>query len=343
MGISYAEALGAAAGDEVSYAAAGTDGGTATYIDAAGDRQTGVVGSETEQLTHWQQMERYYKSLYDSQVEANNSAAATATAQTLTLIQSQIDALNSQYRQTDRQLYRDYMESRRELPQELAAKGYTGGLSESGRLRLDTGYQESLAGNERARLGDIAGLNAQGAQAQQSNAAAADKANAAAQSEYYGYLTSLSSDEYADRQTRAEAMASAGDFSGYEALGYSAEEVTRLRDAWEAANPELDLAVKARENYYSAADVSAMAPALAQQYLNALGYAVDVNGAWNWETENAFRQAFGGASGRYSSGAAYYGYAAAAKEEKSGMTFGKGRRSRKQPATKTAGVQAMPV
>ena len=44
------------------------------------------------------------------------------------------------YAGTNRQLYRDYMGNKRTLPQQMAAMGYNGGLSESAQLRLRNSY-----------------------------------------------------------------------------------------------------------------------------------------------------------------------------------------------------------
>ena len=48
------------------------------------------------------------------------------------------------------------MESKRTLPQRLAAQGITGGLTESSQVRLANSYGEELAENERARLAEEA-------------------------------------------------------------------------------------------------------------------------------------------------------------------------------------------
>lgn len=267
------------------------------------DRQTfsasGVDASTDGQLTHWRQMQDYYKTIYDDQVRANNNAAADATAQMLSVIDSQISALNEGYKSADRQLYRDYMESKKNLPQQLSAAGYSGGLSESGRIALDTGYQDMLNDSQRARLTAVSALRAQGEEQRSANEAKAAAANADALKEYYGYLTSLEESEYAALRQRAGELAKGGDFSLYEAIGYSADEVERLRTAWEAENPELAITIRAKNGEYTAEDVAAMPVITAQMVLVALGYLQKTTGKWDAATERAYKAAFGRSSGNY--------------------------------------------
>ncbi len=344
--------------------------GNTTYVDGQGERKKGVTEkSDDSSLSYWQQLETYYDGIYRGAVEENNAYAAAATERTLAEIRSRIDALNQEYGRSNRQLYLDYMGSKKNLPQQLSAAGYTGGLSESSLVRLDTDYQNNLAESERSRLAGASELNARGAQAEQENLSAARKANADAQREYYGSLAALRGEQHreeredarlreererqeaaaqrerswaledaarnrawmesdalrdrawsvsdaeqrqqrADALARAELLASAGDFSGYEALGYSRQEIERLRLAWESANAETALGMDARAGAYSAGDVAALPAAQAQRYLNALGYLLDVNGSWDYATEAAYREVFGRGSGRFSAGGGY-GYAEA--------------------------------
>ena len=95
------------------------------------------------------------ESLLSSALAANNATQAQQLELLRSRIQAQINNLNEQYQGLNRQLYVDYMRSRRDLPQQLAAQGYTGGLRESSLLGLETAYGEQLARNERERLSDI--------------------------------------------------------------------------------------------------------------------------------------------------------------------------------------------
>lgn len=227
---------------------------TATYIDQNGKKQTGVVSGENAGLTtpqsaaqtaplaqgsHWDQMRNLYQQQYDEQTAANNAAYEAAAARAREVNQQNIEALNKGYQGTNRQLYRDYMNHQRTLPQEMAARGYSGGLSESAGLRLRNSYEEGLNENERARLGQVSTFDNNLAQQLYEAQATATAANQQANQQRLSYLTALQEQQYQDQQQRAATLASAGDFSGYRDLGYSDDQITYLQDIWARQNPAL--------------------------------------------------------------------------------------------------------
>lgn len=228
---------------------------TATYIDQNGQKQTGVVSGENAGLaasqpaaasspaggtgTHWDQMRNLYQQQYDEQTAANNAAYEAAAARAREVNQQNIEALNKGFQGTNRQLYRDYMKHQRTLPQEMAARGYSGGLSESAGLRLRNSYEEGLNENERARLGQVSTFDNNLAQQLYEAQATATAANQQANQQRLGYLTALQEQQYQDQQQRAATLASAGDFSGYRDLGYSDDQITYLQDIWARQNPAL--------------------------------------------------------------------------------------------------------
>lgn len=216
-----------------------------------------------------------YQKMYEDAVKANNDAAKAAAERALAQVEQGIGELGEQYGGINKQLYRDYMESLRVLPQELAARGYNGGMSESARLGLDTAYGERLNENEAARIAAIMQLRQQGADAEyQANAArdqanaeaqqnlyaaaaareqanaeaqqnlyaaavARDQANAEAQQNLYANFINLLLQQQQDAATKAQNMAQYGDFSGYLGLGYSQSQIDAMKKAWIAANPEM--------------------------------------------------------------------------------------------------------
>lgn len=93
---------------------------------------------------------------------SNDDAYALQLEQLRNRIQLQIDSLNEQYQGINRQLYVDYMMGRRDIPQQLAAMGYTGGLRESSLLNLQNNYEGQLAENERSRLAGIRDIESGG-------------------------------------------------------------------------------------------------------------------------------------------------------------------------------------
>ena len=228
----------------------GTSGGDkVTYIDANGDAQKGTTEGTPEETptaaateaprTYLDDLKDQYQKMYDDAVKANNDAAKAAAERSLAQVEQGIGELGEQYGNINKHLYRDYMESLRVLPQELAARGYSGGMSESARLGLDTAYGERLNENEAARIAAIMQLRQQGADAEYQANAARDQANAEAQQTLYANMMNLILQQQQDAATKAQNMAQYGDFSGYLGLGYTQSEIDQMQKAWIAANPEL--------------------------------------------------------------------------------------------------------
>lgn len=220
-------------------------GGKVTYIDPNGDAQKGTTEGTPEetpgepQRTYLDELRDQYQKMYDDAVKANNDAAKTAAERALAQAEKGVGELGDQYGSLNKQLYRDYMESLRVLPQEMAARGYSGGMSESARLGLDTAYGERLNENEAARIAAIMQLRQQGADAEYQANAARDQANAQAQQNLYANMMNLILQQQQDAATKAQNMAQYGDFSGYLGLGYTQSEIDQMQKAWIAANPEL--------------------------------------------------------------------------------------------------------
>lgn len=239
-------------------------GGKVTYIDPNGDAQKGTTEGTTDgtaeetpgapQRTYMDELRDQYQKMYDDAVKANNDAAKAAAERALAQAEKGVGELGDQYGSLNKQLYRDYMESLRVLPQEMAARGYSGGMSESARLGLDTAYGERLNENEAARIAAIMQLRQQGADAEYQANAARDQANAQAQQNLYANMMNLILQQQQDAATKAQNMAQYGDFSGYLGLGYTQSEIDQMQKAWIAANPELAKAlgyVKTPEPVYS--------------------------------------------------------------------------------------------
>lgn len=220
-------------------------GGKVTYIDPNGDAQKGTTEGTPEdtpgepQRTYLDELRDQYQKMYDDAVKANNDAAKAAAERALAQAEKGVGELGDQYGSLNKQLYRDYMESLRVLPQEMAARGYSGGMSESARLGLDTAYGERLNENEAARIAAIIQLRQQGADAEYQANAARDQANAQAQQNLYANMMNLILQQQQDAATKAQNMAQYGDFSGYLGLGYTQSEIDQMQKAWIAANPEL--------------------------------------------------------------------------------------------------------
>ena len=239
----------------------GTSGGSkVTYIDAAGNAQKGTTTPTTPetpaepQRTYLDDMRDQYQKMYDEAVKANDAAAKAAAERAQAQVNEGIGSLGDSYGNLNKQLYRDYMESLRVLPQEMAARGYNGGMSESARLGLDTAYGERLNENEAARIAAEAELRQQAADAEYQANAARDQANAEAQQNLYANFMNLMIQQQNEAAQRAQNMAQYGDFSGYLNLGYTQSQINQMKKAWIAANPEMAQAlgyVAAPEPVYS--------------------------------------------------------------------------------------------
>ena len=226
----------------------GTGTGTkkVTYIGNNGAKSTGTTAKSTAPKVKagttpdfYTQMQNYYQNMYDEQVAANAAALEAAQQRAQETTDAQIAALGEQYQGTNRQLYRDYMNSRRVLPQQMAAQGYNGGLTESSMLRLNNAYSEGLNENERARLAQETSYNQALAQQLYEAQARANEANTQAGQQRYSNLAAIQEAIYKDAQQRAATMAAAGDFTEYKKLGFSDSEIAYLKYMWKKMNPGL--------------------------------------------------------------------------------------------------------
>ena len=247
-----------------------------------------------EEINYWEKLENHYRDLYNTQVEANNNAAAEATERTLQQIGQQIDALNAQFRENNRSLYRGFRDAARKLPQQLAAEGITGGLSESSHVKLRSDYEQKQSEAETERASSESALHRKALESEQNNLAQAERDNAAALESYKNNLLGIEK----EKRNEAEERAKLGDFSLYKELGYSDEEIRVMRQGWEEKNPKLAMALAARNESYSADEAAELPAHLVQYYLQALGYKLKNTGVWDADTEKAFKAYFGQKSGR---------------------------------------------
>ena len=172
--------------------------------------------------------------------------------------EKQKDDVNRSYADMFRQLYIDRENSRKNMDQQMAAYGVTGGAAESTLLGLNTDYQNALREGERDRIdtvseldrailqaqltGDIAYLEQALAmeQTRQNNYASVlqNLLNRQDDVQQQAYNRQLAAQQQAYEQAlkKAELLAKMGDFSGYKMLGLTDEEITALNTAYAAAN-----------------------------------------------------------------------------------------------------------
>ena len=218
------------------YGSIDQSGGSTAHVTT----YTGQDGTRKKGTSYWDTMQADLDTAYQAQRDQNAEALAAAQERARAAEAAQQEALARQYQGTNKQLYRDYMQQQRTLPQQMAAQGYTGGLTESSRLQLGNAYGEALNTNEQARIGQ----SAEYAQALEQELYEAQAAAAAADNDalqrYYEQRNALRAQrqqqERADLEQRAAAMAAVGDFSLYRKLGYTEAQIRKLRRAWERQN-----------------------------------------------------------------------------------------------------------
>lgn len=135
---------------------------------------------------------------------------------------SQLETAKKQYGQTyqdnARQAYIQKMQAQRDLPQQLAAQGVSGGLSESGNIALNTAYGNQLSGYKRDYNDQLSAADQNIYNARQDyNSALADLNNTylgklAENNNYYNQL--IAQQKAAQLQAEEAARQAAGSSSG---------------------------------------------------------------------------------------------------------------------------------
>lgn len=222
---------------------AATDWTPAESAESTPAKNTESATSTERGPTYSEIMQKYYAGQYADALAGNKrTAEAEASAAELDA-QDALERIRGGYRNTGRQLYREYMESTRTLPQRLAAQGITGGLTESSQVRLANSYGEELAENERARLAE----EAQTYSARDARLAAAEtereRADAEAKKTHGESLAKLWQEvEKRRREEAAKAaalLAAAGDYSGYVGMGLTQDQADYLSEIWMGRNDKV--------------------------------------------------------------------------------------------------------
>lgn len=84
------------------------------------------------------------QSKYDQIAQQQKEANALAVKQGTERLESQKDSIKKSYDDSARQAYIASMQSKKNLPQQLAANGITGGATETANLKLQTNYENNL-------------------------------------------------------------------------------------------------------------------------------------------------------------------------------------------------------
>lgn len=239
----------------------------------AGQQQTDLQAPSyadllNQQQNAYQDLLNKQQSAYDQIQKQQAEAKRAAVEQAISGLTQQKDQVGQSYADLFKQLYIDRRMAEKRLPQQMAAMGYTGGLTESSALGLMTNYANALREGEQERIntlsdldkaisdtevqGDIsiADLAAQNAKDRLNSytsiiQAMQDQANAniqyALQQEQYEYAKrqdQLAQDnlDYNRRLAAAQYLfENSGDASGLRELGYTDSQIAALQKQWAAA------------------------------------------------------------------------------------------------------------
>ena len=248
-------------------------GGSAAESAAGGGNGSGSAGTAWSGPTYSEIMQKYYAGQYADALAGNKRTADAEADAAERDAQDALERIRGGYKSTDRQLYREYMESTRTLPQRLAAQGITGGLTESSQVRLANAYGEELAENERARLAEEA--KTYSARDARLAAARAEQSRADAEAKRTHGESLAKLWQEAEKHRREDAakaaalLAAAGDYSGYVGMGLTQEQADYLAEIWMGRNGALASLRRARNagNAGNSGSGSSLADTLSESLL----------------------------------------------------------------------------
>lgn len=176
-----------------------------------------IYASQSEKEAQWKQdIENMYKKgqddAYTKAEEERKKALEAGVKQAENTISGQKENISGSYADTLRQLYLQKMQGQKNIGQQLAAQGATGGLAESTLQGLENNYQNALMQSENQRTQTLNDLDRQLKDAQL--AASIEEANGAANSavnranSYVQALQSLLSGEQTNKAQYASVLES---------------------------------------------------------------------------------------------------------------------------------------
>ncbi len=183
-----------------------------------------------------------YQNLYSGRNDAYQQIAAQQQAAQAAAVQKAVNSLETQKADADaqysdllRQLYIDKMRNRKNLDQQLAAGGVTGGAAESTRLGYDTAYEDALRQGEQGRISALGSLDQAIADARLTgDIESANAAAAAAKEQADAYADTLKF--LINRQDKLDAQQEAYEREDAQrAAAYAAQLAKEQREAEEAA------------------------------------------------------------------------------------------------------------
>ena len=123
-------------------------GDRTTSVVEDGEKKTGVTSGE---LSYYDDILGKLDKLYGEGADNGDTLYYSRLKSARDQLQQQRDAVNLNYDDIAKQLYIDRKMQEKRTPQQLAAMGYTGGLSESSLLDIGHEYEQNLLNNEKER------------------------------------------------------------------------------------------------------------------------------------------------------------------------------------------------
>ena len=203
-----------------------------------------------------QQIYEQAMSQYQAAQTAQQQAIDASIQKSVNALQNRIPELEKQTAQANAGAYNAYLKASNPFGVNAQKEAYLGindtGYSETNRARLGTTYQGAVNTNDAQKISLIEDINKQIADAQLSgdiskaNALAGyaekmaglqiNQGNALLENSLAQYQNKLETERYGEQQAlnKAETLAAYGDFSGYKALGYSDEQISNMKSAYDA-------------------------------------------------------------------------------------------------------------
>lgn len=162
-----------------------------------------IETGENTQYEPWENMNTYEDFLndtgYNNAIDALKNYAQNNQAALAAAYGQQVQQANQAADDSSRQAYINYMLGQKNLPQQMAANGYTGGLADSQLIGMNANYQNNLTDIENNRQTTISGLLSSMVQAvNEGNMEAANKIASMLQdasNQYLGYANQQNSNK----------------------------------------------------------------------------------------------------------------------------------------------------
>lgn len=277
-------------GEGLNYAQTGIYSKYLSEIDDARKAALEQGYQTPEEMGYLNSALQQLQSNYSAQIAANDAEAAAQTKLAIEQLQRQKEQINEEYAKVNRQLYTDTMKQQKTLPEQLAAAGYTGGLTESAMLRQRITYEQALRENEQARIGAGNDIDLQARETELQQVIAKAQAERDIRNNYltsytgimgqlqgqknYEEETALAQKNYEAEQalakqqvainyaqTMAETLAQYGDFSGYASVTdlngnrlYTDEQIAAMQAAYNAAKTAAASSSGGSNYYYDYSD-----------------------------------------------------------------------------------------